>query len=176
MAENNVFASFSVFDNSVAVITDSSSSLDYFFRYRLITDEGDAITQWSEINNVTQESISGILDGFSSSVSASSVESGGTAVNISWTTPKDFPTNRFDVYLSWSSNNGLSFTSFEYADTVTSNSYSAEIPLVSSVKATLVKVAIQVPTNIKIINTNALLVQSDALSARPVLDSGQIMV
>jgi hypothetical protein len=174
MTENTVFASFNIFDGSVAGIKDGSSSLEYFFRYRLITDEGEALTQWSEIKNITQESISEIMNGFVSSVSISSVESNGVGINVSWTTPNEFPTNKFDVYFSWSYNNELSFTSFEYADTVTSNNYYIDIPTVSSVKAGFVKVAIQVPTNIKTINTNALLIQSNSKSTKPILDSGEI--
>jgi hypothetical protein len=174
MAEDIVTGTFNIFDNSVAVIENSSSPLDYLFRYRLITDEGEALSEWSRVNKVDQGSISGIMGSFVSSVSVSSVESGGAGINVSWTTPNEFPTNKFDIYFSWSYNNGLSFTSFEYEATVTSNNYYIDIPVVSSVKAGLVKVAVQVPTNIKVINTNALLIQSDAKSTKPILDSGNI--
>ena len=175
MAENTVVGSFNIFDNSVAVIKNSSSSLDYLFRYRLITDEGEALSEWSRVNQITQQSISGIMNGFVSSVSVSSVESGGTGINVGWTIPNNFPTSKFDIYFSWSYNNGVSFTDFEYVDTVTSNNYYIDIPVVSSVKAGLVKVAVQVPTNIKIINTNALLIQSSAKSTLPILDPGTIV-
>jgi hypothetical protein len=174
MAENTVVGTFNVFDNSVAVIENGSSPLDYLFRYRLVTDEGEALSQWSRVNKVNQGSISTIMGSFVSSVSISSVESNGVGINVSWTTPNGFPANRFDVYFSWSYNNELSFTDFEYADTVTSNNYYIDIPTVSSVKAGFVKVAIQVPTNIKTINTNALLIQSNSKSTKPILDSGEI--
>jgi len=174
MAENTVVGTFNVFDNSVAVISNSSSPLDYLFRYRLVTNEGEALSEWSKVNKVAQGSISGIMGSFVSSVSVSSVESGGTGINVNWTVPNGFPTNKFDVYFSWSYDNGLSFTDFVYADTVTSNNYYIDIPVQSSVKAGLVKVAVQVPTNIKIINTNALLIQSDSKSTKPILDSGNI--
>lgn len=170
MAESIVTSSFNIFDNSVAVITSSSSSLDYFFRYRLATDEGEALTEWSGVNQETQGSISGVLGGFFPSISASSVESGGVGMNVKWTIPNSFPTNKFDIYFSWSYDNGATYTSFDYTETVTSNNYYIDIPA----GAEFVKVAVQVPTNIKIVNTNALLIQSNGISTLPILDSGTI--
>jgi len=170
MAENIVTSTFNIFNNSVAVIKDGSSSLDYFFRYRLVTDEGEALSEWSGVNQETQGSISGVLGGFVPSISASSVESGGVGMNVKWTVPSSFPTNKFDIYFSWSYDNGGTYTSFEYTDTVTANNYYIKIPA----GAEYVKAAVQVPTNIKIINTNALLFQSDGISTLPILDSGTI--
>jgi hypothetical protein len=170
MADNIVTSSFNIFNNSVAVIKNSSSSLDYFFRYRLVTDEGEDLTGWSGVNQQTQGSISGVLDGFVPSISASSVESGGVGINVKWTVPSSFPTNKFDIYFSWSYDNGGTYTSFEYTDTVTANNYYIKIPA----GAEFVKAAVQVPTNIKIINTNALLFQSNGISTLPILDSGTI--
>lgn len=170
MATDFVTAKFNVFNNSIATIQTSSSDLDYFFIYRLITDEGEALSEWSGINQATQSSISDILDGFYPSISASSVESGGVGMNVKWTIPNDFPTNKFDIYFSWSTNNGATFSAFEYADTVTANNYYIDIPA----GADFVKIAVQVPTNIKIINTNALLYQSNQITTLPILDAGTI--
>jgi hypothetical protein len=170
MATDFVTASFNVFNNATATIENSSSPLDYLFRYRLVTDEGEALSEWSGINKTTQSSIYDILDGFYPSISASSVESGGVGMNVKWTVPNSFPTNRFDIYFSWSYNNGSTFSAFEYADSVTANNYYIEIPA----GADFVKVAVQVPTNIKIINTNALLYQSNQITTLPILDGGTI--
>lgn len=246
MADNIVTSSFNIFNNSVAVIKNSSSSLDYFFRYRLVTDEGEDLTGWSGVNQQTQGSISSILNGFFPSISLSSVESKGNGINVKWTTPDSFATNKFDVYFSWcySLSIGGAYTDFQFAETVTSNNYYIDIPLnvldaqtptgstnitfttkyphdivsgqqviVSGVtpagyngtrtaqsgttgstlvlnigsnpgaitvagnidnKANFVKVAVTVPTNIKIVNSNALLIQSNATSTLPILDSGTI--
>lgn len=245
MADDIVTSSFNIFDNSVAVIKNSSSNLDYFFKYRLVTDEGEALTQWSGVNQVTQGSISGILGNFLPSISASSVESNGVGMNVKWTTPNSFPTNKFDIYFSWSYNNGGVYTSFKYEDTVTSNNYYIDIPFVpigiqtptgttnitftttvthgivsgklvvlsgitpsgyngtwvaqsgttgstlvlnmgsnpgpittagkTNKIANFIKIAVQVPTNLKIVNTNALLIQSNAISTLPILDPGLVV-
>ena len=50
------------------------------------------------------------------------------------------------------------------------NNYYIKIPT----GAEFLKAAVQVPTNIKIINTNALLFQSNGISTLPILDSGTI--
>jgi hypothetical protein len=170
MATDFLKANFNVFNNSVAVITNSTSGLDYFFRYRVVSDEGEAVTDWSKVTKTTQNNISTILNGFYPSLSASSVESGGVGMNVKWTTPNNFPANRFDIYFSWSYDNGGTFSAFEYADTVTANNYYINIPT----GADFVKVAVQIPTSIKIVNVNALLYQSNQISTLPILDSGTI--
>lgn len=176
MATNSVAASFNVFNNATATIKDSSSELDFFYIYRLITDEGEALTDWSQINRTRQSNgVSGLLGTFIPSLSASSVESGGVGMNIKWTVSDSFPVDKFDLYFSWSYDNGTTYTDFQYTDTVTSNNYYITIPTVSSVKASFVKVAVQVPTNIKIINSKARLYQSSSgITTKPILDSGTI--
>jgi len=169
MATDFLKANFNVFDNSTAVIKDNTSGLDYYFRYRLINDSAEVLSDWSKVNKITQNSISTILDGFYPSLSASSVESAGVGMSIKWTIPDSFPTNKFDIYISWS-DNGSTYPAFEYIDTVTSNSYYVEIPA----NKNFVKIAVQVPTNIKIINNNALLYQSNGISTLPILDAGTI--
>jgi len=244
MAEIIPVATFDLFEDSKAVIENNSSSLVYLFRYNLITDEGAVVSEWSTINQLNQNNINTLLNGFVPTPSISSVESGGVGVGIKWTVPESFIVKQLDVYISWSYN-GSTFTDFEYADSVTSNFYYTDIPfnilgvqtptgttnitftttyphgissgqtvVVSGVtpagyngtwtaqsgttgstlvlnigsnpgaitvagkidkKATFVKVLVQVPTNVKTINTNAKLFESAATSTLPVLDGGSIV-
>ena len=166
-------SNFNVFDTASATVSDSSSNLNYFFRYNIITEDGEQVTDWSTINQLNQQDVSNLLDGFTPTYSVSSVESGGVGINVKWTVPDSFAAKKLDIYFSWSYN-GSTYTDFQYTDTVTSNSYYIEIPTVSSTKATFVKFAIQIPTNIKIINSNALLFQSTGKSVLPILDGGTI--
>lgn len=174
MAEDTANSSFNVFNVASAVIVAPSSNLDYFFRYKITTEDGQPITQWSTINRLEQQNVSNLLDGFTPTYSISSVESGGKGVNVKWTVPDSFAATKLDIYFSWSYD-GSTYTDFQYTDTVTSNSYYIDIPIMSSIKATFVKFAIQLPTNIKIINSNALLLESIPQSTAPTLDGGTIM-
>ena len=174
MANDTVNSTFNVFNIASAVIANSSSNLDYFFRYKVTTEDGAPITKWSTIGRLEQQNVSNLLDGFVPTYSVSSVESGGVGINVKWTVPDSFAATKLDIYFSWSYN-GSTYTDFQYTDTVTSNSYYIDIPTVSSIKATFVKFAIQVPTNIKIINSNALLLESTAESTSPILDGGTII-
>jgi len=174
MANDTVNSTFNVFDTASATIADSSSNLNYLFRYNLVTEDGAPVTEWSKINQLNQQNVSNLLNGFVPTYSISSVESGGQTINVKWTVPDSFSATKLDIYFSWSYN-GSTYTNFQYTDTVTTNSYSINIPTQSSVKASFVKFAIQVPTNIKVINSNALLFQSTAKSTLPVLDAGTII-
>jgi hypothetical protein len=172
---DNFYSNFNVFKELPATIQNSSSNLNYLFRYKVVTEEGQDITEWSSVNSLPQNNISNILNGFTPSYSISSVESGGAGINVKWTVPESFPANEFDIYFSWSFDNGSTFTDFEYTDTISSNSYYILIPTSSSIKASFVKVAVQLPTNIKIINTNASLFQTSGITTLPILDSGTIV-
>jgi len=165
---------FTPSDYSSASIVDASSPLQYLTRYRLVTEEQNVISDWSHINSLQQDSISIILAGFTPVYTISSVESGGFRLNIRWTIPDNLIGQKFDIYFSWSYNNGSTYSDFMYAETITSNTYYIDIPYQSSVKATNVKVVVQVPTSIKVVNTNAILFQSTAQSTLPILDAGTI--
>jgi hypothetical protein len=165
---------FTPSDYGSASILDNSSPLNYLTRYRLVTEEQQVISDWSHINTLQQDSVSTIITGFTPQYTISSVESGGTRLNIRWTVPDKLTNQKFDIYFSWSYNGGSTYTSFIYAETITANTYYIDIPYQSSVKATHVQVAVQVPTSIKTVNSNALLFQSTAQSTLPILDAGTI--
>jgi hypothetical protein len=177
VAEQTVKTSFTIFSNASAVVKDSSSNLNYLFRYAIVNQEGTELSEWSSIKQVDQENVSNVLNGFSPTHTVSSVESGGQGINVRWTVPDSFVAKEFDIYYSWSyESSGTTFTDFKYADSVTSNSHYIDIPINgSSVKAKRVKVAVQLPTNIKIINENALLFASEVRSTLPLLDGGEIV-
>jgi hypothetical protein len=178
MANTIPVATFDLFEDSKAVIENDSSNLIYLFRYNLVTEEGAYVSEWSTINQLNQNNINLLLDGFVPTASISSVESGGVGINVSWTVPESFIVKKLDIYFSWCYDSSISgtYTDFEYADTVTSNFYYIDIPTNgSSVKAKFVKVLVQVPTNIKTINTNARLFESPAKSTLPILDGGSIV-
>jgi len=179
MSDTTPGSTFNIFEDSKAVIEDNSSELVYFFRYNVVSDEGDVVTEWSTINQLNKNNIVDVLDGFQSTYSISSVESGGVGINTKWTVPDSFIIKQLDIYFAWSwDSNPLTavFTDFEYTDTVTSNNYYIDIPKnESNVKAKFVKVTVQVPTNIKAVNTNARLFLSTATSTLPVLDAGTIV-
>ena len=173
MSENSFSSNFNIFDTSLATIKDSSSNLSYFFRYNIVTSDGIPITEWSTVNQLNQNNVSNILDGFVPTYSISSVESGGTGINVKWTLPDSLIGVNLDIYFSWCYDSSIAgtYTTFEYTDTVISNGYYIKIPT----GANFVKFAVQVPTNIKIINSNALLFQSTPKSTLPILDGGQIL-
>lgn len=132
MAENNVVATFNPIGESLASIEDSASDIVYFVRYAVVSETGQQLSPWSEINEINQESTSFLLDGFVPDYSVSSVESGGAGVNVKWSVPDSFASAKFDVYYAWSwdsNQNTAVFPDFQYADTVTSNSYYLQIPL-----------------------------------------------
>ncbi len=177
MAESNLTATFNPVSSSTATIEDESSEIVYFVRYKTVDNIGQAFSTPSQINRISQSSVSPLLDGFVPDYSVSSVESGGEGINVKWTVPDAFIASRLDIYFAWSWDSDpltATFSDFEYADTVTANSYFIKIPLESSVKAKFVKVAVQIPTGQKIINTNALIFQSSAQSTLPILDAGTI--
>lgn len=178
MANATPSSSFNLFEDSKAVVEDSSSELVYFFRYNVVTDEGDVVTEWSTVNQLNQTDISNVLGTFTPTYSISSVESGGAGINVKWTVPDSFVIKQLDIYFSWCYDSSISgtYTDYEYADTVSSNNYYIDIPTNgSNVKAKFVKVFVQTPTNIKIVNTNAKLFESTAKSTLPILDGGTII-
>ena len=178
MSESTLVATFNPVNDSSATIEDESSEIIYFIRYRVLDQDAQSISPFSHINEVNQGNASLLLNGFVPSYSVSSVESGGEGVNVKWTVPDSFSISKFDIYFAWSWDSDpltATFSDFEYADTVSSNSYYTKIPLESSIKAKFVKVAVQISTGQKIINTNALIFQSSAESTLPVLDAGTIV-
>jgi hypothetical protein len=175
VAEETVKARFTVFGASAATIKDNSSDLSYLFRYTIVDKEGARLSEWSSINQAEQENVSNVLGSFTPTYSVSSIESGGRGIKVQWTVPDSFVAKELDVYFSWSYNsNASTFTPFQYADSVTSNSYYVDIPFESSIKAKFVKVAVQLPTSVKVVNTNALLFESEIEDTRPLLDGGDI--
>jgi hypothetical protein len=156
-----------------ATIEDASSELSYLNRYRLVSDTEEPLSGWSNFVFSFQNSVSSIISGYTPIYSISSVESGGVGLNIKWTVPEILERQKFDIYFAWSYDN-INYTSFEYTDTVSSNNYYIEIPTVSTVLAKKVKLAVQLPTNKKIVNTNALLFETPGIDTRPVLDAGTI--
>jgi hypothetical protein len=178
MSEDILKATFNPVNESTATIQDSTSDIVYLVRYTVTSETGEILAPWSQINEINQQSASLLLNGFVPEYSVSSVESGGEGINIKWTVPDSFSVSKFDIYFAWSWDSNIStatFTDFEYADTVSANSYYMKIPLQSSIKAKFVKFAVQIPTRTKIINTNALILQSSAKSTLPILDSGTIV-
>lgn len=178
MAEDIAKATFNPVNQSSATIEDSSSEITYLVRYAIVSETGETLSPWSQINEINQQSATLLLNGFVPEYSVSSVESGGQGINVKWTVPDSFPVSKFDIYFAWSwDSNPLTatFSDFEYADTVSSNSYYIKIPLQSAVKAKFVKVAVQISTGKKIVNTNALIFQTSAESTLPILDAGTIV-
>lgn len=178
MVEKTLTSTFNIVDLSTAIIEDEQSELTYFVRYKISDANGLDISTFSPITEIKQQDTSFLLNGFVPTYSISSVESGGQGINIKWTVPDSFPLSRFDIYFAWSWDSDpltAEFSDFEYADTATSNSYYIKIPLQSSVKAKFVKAIVQVPTSQKIINTNALIVQTGVESTLPILDAGSIV-
>ena len=178
MSEQTVQATFNPINQSSATISDSSSDIVYLVRYAVVSETGEQLSPWSQVNEINQGNTALLLDGFVSDYSISSVESGGEGINVRWTVPDNFTVSKFDIYFtySWDSDpNTATFYDFEYAETVTTNTYYTKIPLQSAVKAKFVKVAVQVSTGKKIVNTNALIFQTPATSTLPILDSGTIV-
>ena len=178
MSEQTVQATFNPINQSSATINDSSSNIVYLVRYAVVSETGEQLSPWSQINEINQGNTTLLLDGFVSDYSISSVESGGEGINIRWTVPDNFTVSKFDIYFAWSWDSDpitATFSDFEYAETVTTNTYYTKIPLQSTVKAKFVKVAVQVSTGKKIVNTNALIFQTPATSTLPILDSGTIV-
>jgi hypothetical protein len=157
-----------------ATIQNSSSSLSYLSRFKIVDSNNEILSDWSVPNLSVQDSVSSIITGYTPIYSISSVESGGVGLNIKWTVPEILDKQKFDIYFAWSYDNGSTYTDFVYAETVTSNNYYIEIPTVSTVKAQKVKLAVQLPTNKKIVNTNALLFQTPGVTTLPYLDAGTI--
>lgn len=157
-----------------ATIETSSSPLIYLNRYRVVTENLEPLSEWSTFTKSTQGSIASIISGYTPIYSISSVESGGVGLNIKWTVPEVLERQEFDLYFAWSYDGTTYPDGFVYTDTVSSHNYYIEIPTVSSVKAKKVKLAVQVPTNIKTKNTNALLFETPATTTLPILDAGTI--
>jgi len=165
---------FTPSDYALASIKTSSSPILYITRHRLVTEEQDVVSNWSHINVLQQDSVSSIISGFTPTYTISSVESGGSRITVRWTVPDPLNNKNYDIYFSWSFDGGSTYTDFTYAETVSSNTYYKDIPYQSSIKATHVKVAVQIPTTTKIINSNALLFQSSGQTTLPILDAGTI--
>lgn len=178
MSEQTVQATFNPINQSSATISDSSSDIVYLVRYAVVSETGEQLSPWSQVNEINQGNTTLLLDGFVSDYSISSVESGGEGINVRWTVPDNFTVSKFDIYFAWSWDSDpmtATFYDFEYAETVTTNTYYTKIPLQSTVKAKFVKVAVQISTGKKIVNTNALIFQTPATSTLPILDSGTIV-
>ena len=170
---SNLQASVALATTGSATIENTSSPLSCLVRYKIVDKDGNTLSDWSTFNFFTQDSISSIISGYTPIYTISSVESGGVGINVKWTVPAVLESSSLDVYFAWSYDNST-YTDFVYADTVTSNTYYIEIPTVSTIKAKKVKLAVQVPTNLKIINTNALIFQTPGVSTSPILDAGTI--
>jgi len=171
---SKIQASFNPVLLGEAFIENATSSIKYLIRYKTVTDSGEQTSEESVISWIDYESISDIISGYTPKYTISSVESGGEKINIKWTVPDSLETTELDIYLAWSYDGTTYPDGFVYIDRVLSHNYYIDIPYSSGVKAKKVKFAVQIPTNLKMLNSNAKLFETTGVTTLPYLDAGTI--
>ncbi len=136
----------------IIVTTDDTQVGKYYFRYRVVSEDGNRRSAWSPVQIVDAAN-------FSSPTPVTvnlNIVSDGTKFILSWTSPYVYM-NRYDLYVRWSSNSGGTYTDYSYAGRSTGNSFVIDIPATyqSEDGTKLAKFAIQLPTSPQILNTPA---------------------
>ena len=139
------------------------SALHYDFRYRIVSEDKNRVSHWSEIIRYTMPDVTTPFP-FTTTDRFSISKSGNPEViNAVWSFPGDLEnptdyvkffrdTTQYDVWLRWNNNNttdlnDLGWSAWQYSATVSSNNFSI---LKKDGNVKRIEVAIQVPTTIKI--------------------------
>jgi len=139
------------------------NSLKYNFRYRIASEDKNRYSHWSEIQTIIMPDVTTPFPYTSDSRITISKGGNPEVVSAVWTKPasSENPSsyeqifnkiNIFDVWFRWNvENNATSitegWTSWEFATTVSSNTFSIIKPPLSGFKT--IEIAIQIPTTIK---------------------------
>lgn len=137
--------------------------LTYNVRYRVISEDKNRISYWSNIYSIASTPVTPITD------YAITSDNGTRVVNITWNPGAFSGETYFDVYIKWIGNPGTELNySYEYVTTTTNNFYSTVHPLqitnplnpllLTDVKK--VRILVQRPTYPKEISTAATLFET----------------
>ena len=132
----------------------------YFLRYRVVSEDGVARSNWSNIYSVTGNSVADLVD-VDTEIKLSIVAD-QIGMNIAWSMPDRVKDETFDVFIAWAySKDYADFPVYEdwaYAQTVKSNASYANTPA----DALYMKARIQISSTQNSVSDTLLLVQSEA--------------
>lgn len=98
-----------------------ATTLSYNLRYRIVTENRNRVSAWSNVVSVTAPTISTI----NYTVSANN---SGKIVQIVWDAPASLGLTSFDLFARWVGNHNETDYSWAYVTRVTGNSYSLVFP------------------------------------------------
>jgi|LauGreDrversion4_2_1035121.scaffolds.fasta_scaffold190229_2 hypothetical protein len=138
----------------IIVTTDGTTLGQYYFRYRIVSEDGTRKSAYSPVQAVNARDFSSVT------VNLNTV-SDGTKFILSWTIPDVYMT-QYDIYVAWSSNSGSTYTSYSYIGRSTGNSFVIDIPAIyqSELGTKMAKFIIQLPTSPQVLNTKAEIYES----------------
>jgi hypothetical protein len=156
---------YSTYDtvNSIYLIRDYVEDLHYDFRYRVVSEDRNRFSHWSEIVRYPMPDVTTPFPFNEINRFSISKPSGANAINAVWSFPGDAEdpsdyvkffrdTAQYDVWLRWNNNNitdlnDAGWSQWEWSATVSSNNFSIQ-KRDDDVKR--IEIAIQIPTTIKI--------------------------
>lgn len=142
---------------------DEISGSHYDFRYRVVSEDKNRYSHWSEIIRYSMPDVTTPFPFTDNNRFSISKAGNPEVISAVWSFPGDSEsptdyvkffkdTTQYDIWLRWNNNNttdlnNVGWTAWEYSATVSSNSFSI-LKKDSSVKR--IEIAVQVPTTIKI--------------------------
>lgn len=99
-----------------------ATTLSYNLRYRIVTENRNRVSAWSNVVSVAAPAISTINYTVSSNNS-------GKIVSLVWDAPASLGLTSFDLFVRWVGNHNETDYSWAYVTRVTGNSYSLVFPL-----------------------------------------------
>ena len=133
----------------IIVTNDGTTVGQYYFRYRVISQDGTRKSAYSPVQTINARNFSSV------DVNLNTV-SDGLKFMLFWTIPDVYMT-QYDLYVAWSGNSGSTYTAYSYVGRSTGNSFVIDIPAAyqSESGTKLAKFIIQLPTAPQVLNTPA---------------------
>ena len=173
MADANI-KKVTVLNNQLPLISVDSDGLFYDIRYRIVSEDKNRLSHWAPIKRIDMPPTTDADLPYTTAprvtVYSINIDSGGKAINTSWTFPQtagEFNPDPykaelerrfkqvtfFDVFVRWSpDNSGTNWDEWTYETTISSNSYSVirqETPYI----AKRIQVSVQIPAAVKVVDT-----------------------
>jgi hypothetical protein len=146
-----------------ALSRDEVDALHYDFRYRVVSEDKNRFSHWSEIIRYPMPDVTTPFPFTDTNRFSISKPTGTDVINAVWSFPGDAEspsdyvkffrdTTQYDVWLRWNNNNttdlnNVGWTEWEFETTVSSNNFSI---LKKDGDVKRIEIAIQIPTTTKI--------------------------
>lgn len=141
---------------SLAAVNIVGDNPKYFVRYRIVSEDKSRISAWSPIFELDARPVPDILNNVTQTPG---VIINNNLITITWTTPDELKTAKYDVYVSWNNHPASLTKNYSYVGSVQAtknNSFS--LPKLDGYNRMYVR--IQVSTSPKVISDSALVAET----------------